>query len=203
MNEVRKVFYEAKTGKQVSPAEVALMKLKESEIKKISFKRLMYLTEEIDLDITKTTILIVTEIPLELKHTVKQFIEARLQELNFKKLSEKYFNELWETAIPISEAPNGKEVVADFLKNGTQTSLITPYEAYAYILKTYIELHESKKITPYLDRLLEENGFEKYAYQKDAVNQALNVIETYNGVIIADVVGLGKSVIASLIAKIG
>ena len=115
--------------------------------------------------------------------------------------AEKYFNELWETAIPISEAPNGKEVVADFLKNGTQTSLITPYEAYAYILKTYIELHESKKITPYLDRLLEENGFEKYAYQKDAVNQALNVIETYNGVIIADVVGLGKSVIASLIAN--
>ena len=58
-----------------------------------------------------------------------------------------------------------------------------------------------KKINPFLDRILEENGFEKYKYQLDAVNQALNVIETYNGVIIADVVGLGKSVIASLIAK--
>lgn len=111
-----------------------------------------------------------------------------------------YFDELWDKAIPISEAPNGKKVITDFLKNKTQTSLITPYEAYAYILKTYIEMHESKKINPYLDRILEENGFEKYAYQIDAVNQALNVIETYNGVIIADVVGLGKSVIASLIA---
>ncbi len=115
--------------------------------------------------------------------------------------AEDYFDELWQSAIPISEAPNGKQVIVDFLKNKTQTSLITPYEAYVYILKTYIELHESKKINPYLDRILEENGFEKYAYQIDAVNQALNVIETYNGVIIADVVGLGKSVIASLIAN--
>jgi superfamily II DNA or RNA helicase len=115
--------------------------------------------------------------------------------------AEKYFDDLWHDAILISEAPNGKKLILDFLQNKTQTSLITPYEAYAYILKTYIELHESKKINPYLDRILEENGFEKYAYQIDAVNQALNVIETYNGVIIADVVGLGKSVIASLIAN--
>ena len=102
--------------------------------------------------------------------------------------AEDYFDELWQTAIPITEAPNGKKIILDFLQNKTQSSLITPYEAYAYILKTYIELHESKKIYPYLDRILEENGFEKYAYQIDAVNQALNVIETYNGVIIADVV---------------
>ena len=62
-------------------------------------------------------------------------------------------------------------------------------------------MYENKKVTPYLDHILEENGFEKYAYQIDAVNQALNVIETYNGVIIADVVGLGKSDIALLIAS--
>ncbi|HDL19479.1 MAG TPA: AAA family ATPase, partial [Bacteroidetes bacterium] len=83
----------------------------------------------------------------------------------------------------------------------TQSSLITPYEAYAYILKTYIDLQENKKINSFIDRILEENGFEKYTYQLDAVNQALNIIETYNGVIIADVVGLGKSVVASLIAN--
>ena len=115
--------------------------------------------------------------------------------------AEKYFDELWESAIPITEAENGKKVITDFLKNKTQSSLITPYEAFAYILKTYIDLQENKKINSFIDRILEENGFEKYAYQLDAVNQALNIIETYNGVIIADVVGLGKSVIASLIAN--
>ena len=113
----------------------------------------------------------------------------------------KYFDDLWETAIPITESENGKKVIIDFLRNRAQSSLISPFEAYAYILKTYIDLQESKKINSSLDRILEETGFEKYTYQSDAVNQALNIIDTYNGVIIADVVGLGKSVIASLIAN--
>ncbi len=115
--------------------------------------------------------------------------------------AEKYFDELWETAIPITEAPNGKIAITNFLKNKTQTSLITPFEAYAYILKTYIDLQENKKINSHINRLIENAGFDNYTYQIDAVNQALNIIDTYNGVIIADVVGLGKSVIASLIAN--
>lgn len=112
-----------------------------------------------------------------------------------------YFDDLWETAVPITETENGKKVIIDFLRNRAQSSLISPFEAYAYILKTYIDLQESKKINSSLDRILEETDFEKYTYQSDAVNQALNIIDTYNGVIIADVVGLGKSVIASLIAN--
>jgi superfamily II DNA or RNA helicase len=115
--------------------------------------------------------------------------------------AERYFDELWEIAIPITEMDGGKETICDFLRNQTQTALITPYEAYAYVLKTYIEIQENKKINPSIERLLEDNGFKKYTYQIDAVNQALNIIETYNGVIVADVVGLGKSVIASLIAS--
>lgn len=115
--------------------------------------------------------------------------------------TEAYFDELWETAVPITEAENGTKIIIDFLKNKSQASLITPFEAYALILKTYIELQEAKKINDAITRLLDENGFEKYQYQLDAVNQAINVIETYNGVIIADVVGLGKSVIASLIVS--
>ncbi|PZX92787.1 helicase [Flavobacterium aquariorum] len=115
--------------------------------------------------------------------------------------AEKYFDDLWLLSIPITEAHNGSQIIIDFLKNKSQASLITPYEAYALILKTYLELQEAKKINSAVDRLLESNGFEKYQYQLDAVNQALSIIETYNGVIIADVVGLGKSIIASLIAN--
>ncbi|RTZ09013.1 helicase-related protein [Flavobacterium sp. GSP6] len=115
--------------------------------------------------------------------------------------AEKYFDDLWLSSIPITEAENGTKVIIDFLKNKSQASLITPYEAYTLILKTYLELQEVKKINSAIDRILEDNGFEKYKYQIDAVNQALNIIETYNGVIIADVVGLGKSIIASLVAN--
>jgi superfamily II DNA or RNA helicase len=115
--------------------------------------------------------------------------------------AEKYFDELWEKSIPITEAPNGTKIIIDTIRNKSQAAYITPYEAYALILKTYIELQDVKKINDSVIRLLDENGFEKYKYQLDAVSQALSVIDTYNGVIIADVVGLGKSVIASLIAN--
>ncbi|MEA1987350.1 MAG: helicase-related protein [Candidatus Marinimicrobia bacterium] len=115
--------------------------------------------------------------------------------------AEKYFDELWETAEKITEAPNRKKILINFLKNKTQTSSITPYEAYAYILDTYIKTYENKNRAHDLDRILKDNGFEKYTYQIDAVNQALKVIKSYNGIIIADVVGLGKSVVASLIAN--
>ena len=60
---------------------------------------------------------------------------------------------------------------------------------------------QQKIIRPEVENIIEETGFKKFTYQLDAVNQALSIIDEYNGVIIADVVGLGKSVIASLIAK--
>jgi len=132
-------------------------------------------------------------------HNQEEF-NVEIRDYGFE-TAEAYFDELWEQAIQITEVPERKRAIINFLENKSHTSIISPYEAYAYILKTYIELQQNKKIKPYLELILEENGFEKYTYQIDAVNQALNIIETYNGVIIADVVGLGKSVIASLIAN--
>ena len=115
--------------------------------------------------------------------------------------AETYFNELWERAIPISEMDERKQFLIKFIQHKSQAASITPFEAYALILKTYIELQQQKQIKPEVERILEDVGFKKFSYQTDAVNQALSIIEEYNGVIIADVVGLGKSVIASLIAK--
>jgi len=40
-----------------------------------------------------------------------------------------------------------------------------------------------------------------YRYQLDAIEQALAVLEKYNGAILADVVGLGKTVIACAVAR--
>ena len=115
--------------------------------------------------------------------------------------AEKYFDHLWDFAIPITEVENRKRFLIRFIQHKTQAASVTPFEAYALILKTYIDLQLQKHLKPEVERLLEECGFKKYSYQLDAVNQALSIIEEYNGVIIADVVGLGKSVIASMIAK--
>lgn len=112
-----------------------------------------------------------------------------------------YFEELWENAIPITEMDQRKKQLIEFILHRSQAAEVSPFEAYALILKTYLDLQSQKKLKPKVEQLLEDNGFHKFSYQIDAVNQALNVIEENNGVIIADVVGLGKSVIASLIAR--
>ncbi len=115
--------------------------------------------------------------------------------------AEQYFDELWERAVPISEDEGRRRTLIRFIQNKSQAAVVAPFEAYALVLKTYLDLQKRKQIRPEVEGLLEERGFRKYSYQLDAVNQALNIIEEYNGVIIADVVGLGKSIIASLIAK--
>lgn len=112
-----------------------------------------------------------------------------------------YFEELWENAILISEIEERKIKLIDFILHRSQAAFVKPYEAYALVLKTFLDLQNIKKLKPKVEQLLEKNGFQKYSYQLDAVNQALGILEENNGVVIADVVGLGKSVVASLIAR--
>lgn len=115
--------------------------------------------------------------------------------------AESYFDELWESAIPITEHEGRRDQLISFIRNQSQAAHVTPFEAYVLVLKTYIDLMEQKKIKPQVIRLLEEKGYKTFSYQLDAVNQALTIIEEHNGVIVADVVGLGKSIIAGMIGK--
>lgn len=113
-----------------------------------------------------------------------------------------YFENLWENySIPITKDDEQRFEIIKLLKERTQSTEVTPFEAYVYMLKTYLELNEGEQLSSSVNKLLEDNGFEVYKYQTDAVNQALNMINNYGGVIIADVVGLGKSVISALVAN--
>jgi superfamily II DNA or RNA helicase/HKD family nuclease len=115
--------------------------------------------------------------------------------------AEDYFDKLWATALPITADDGRRKRLIEFVRNNSQAAEVTPFEAYALMLKTFVELQTLKQVKPQLTRLLERNGYKRYTYQLDAVSQALTILDTYNGVIVADVVGLGKSVIASMIAK--
>jgi len=110
--------------------------------------------------------------------------------------AEKYFDERWERAVPLS--PN--DIIKVF-KTRTFFREITPFVAYAYILKNYLELHQEKIPIRDLQELMEKKGYKPYDYQLSAVAQAVATCEDHGGVILADVVGLGKTVIASLTAK--
>jgi SNF2 family DNA or RNA helicase len=115
--------------------------------------------------------------------------------------AEAYFDDLWSTAIPLSELDERKEQIVRIINRQTQVAGISPFEAYALVLKTYLDLMEQKVLRPQIKHLMEERGYRVYRYQEEAVQQALTVLEEYGGVILADVVGLGKSVIASWLAR--
>ncbi len=115
--------------------------------------------------------------------------------------AEDYFARLWEEAVKITETADFRDRLIDLLERDTLITEVTPYEAFALILKTYIELQEQKQIKLSLLEVLEKKGYRTYKYQTDAVAQALSIIEQYGGVIVADVVGLGKSIVAGLIAR--
>ena len=115
--------------------------------------------------------------------------------------AEEFFDDLWAIALPLSELDERREQIVRIIRRQTQVAEITPFEAYALVLKTYLDLMEQKTLRPQIKRLMEERGYKVYRYQEEAVQQALTVLEEYGGVILADVVGLGKSVIASWLAR--
>jgi len=116
--------------------------------------------------------------------------------------AEEYFNNLWEEAVKITEDNRIKQDLIDLLKNKTLIKELTPFEAYVLVLKSYLDVYIPPKTEDETIRnIMEKNGYIPYQYQIDAVKQALNIIENNNGVIIADVVGLGKTIIACLIAR--
>lgn len=115
--------------------------------------------------------------------------------------AEKYFDELWNNAVKINEIETAKKKLIEIIENETLIREITPFEAYCLILKSFLDTFEHKSLKTYILELLKKNGYKQYNYQIDAISQALAIIEKYNGVLIADVVGLGKTIIACAIAK--
>lgn len=115
--------------------------------------------------------------------------------------TEKYFDELWEEAVKITEDEATKIKIIEIIEQQTPVKDVTPFEAYVLVLKAYLDSFEQREIGQSLTELLERNGYKPYQYQLDAIRQSLAIIDRNNGVIIADVVGLGKSVIASAVAR--
>jgi len=115
--------------------------------------------------------------------------------------AEQYFDGLWADAVKITEFEDIKKKLIRIVEKETLVKDVTPFEAFCLVLKTYLDSFEQKEIGDSLIKILEENGYKPYQYQLDAVRQALAIIENNNGVIVADVVGLGKTIVACAIAK--
>ena len=132
--------------------------------------------------------------------TTQEEFNVEISDYGFED-AEAYFDDLWKEAIKITEDDLIKQRLIDVVEKKTLIKQITPFEAFVLVLKTYLDSFGGKEIGQSLIKTLEENGYIPYQYQLDAVKQSLAIIERNNGVIVADVVGLGKSIIASCIAK--
>lgn len=105
------------------------------------------------------------------------------------------FEDLWVKSVPVTD-----EYIEAVEKKTWLRNDITPYEIYLKTLYEFFkeEINSDKDLLG--DDLLPD-GYMKLQYQLDAVVQARKILETYNGVFISDVVGLGKTYISAMLAK--
>ena len=133
--------------------------------------------------------------------TLEQEFNVEISDYGIEE-AEKYFNNLWNEAVKITEDNVIKRNLIETLENKTLLKQISPFEAYVLVLKSYLEIFTPKDIEEdAIKSILESNGFVPYKYQIDAIKQAIKIVESDSGVIIADVVGLGKTIVACLVAK--
>jgi len=103
------------------------------------------------------------------------------------------FNKLWKEGVPIE-----KQLIQEIKKDTYLNDAYTPFEIYIKFLIEYFD----KSIEYDPDSITDlPAGYSKLKYQIDAVNDGFNKLTKHSGFILADVVGLGKTVIASMIAK--
>ncbi|MDR3267392.1 MAG: phospholipase D-like domain-containing protein, partial [Tannerella sp.] len=109
----------------------------------------------------------------------------------------KIFEELWKTAIVLADKDNLAEFESTVIEKIWYEKRYKPYCFFLRVLDEYFSVNYDKDFKT----VHEINGeFYDLKYQTDAIKLALATIETHNGVIVSDVVGLGKSIIGSAVA---
>lgn len=104
------------------------------------------------------------------------------------------FERLWNESVPIMHAEAQRIKELTYLRDD-----FTPFELYIKMLIEYF----GKRVDydPYNIDLLLPDKFMRLKYQSDAANQGFAIMMKHNGFILADVVGLGKTIIACMVIK--
>ncbi len=111
----------------------------------------------------------------------------------------KIFQELWDSSVVIVDKSNVDEWNNKVMSRIWYDHIYSPYLMFMRVLKEYFAIPTNENLlTPYD---ITDGKYSNLKYQTDAVQMALNALDKHNGAIVADVVGLGKSVIASTIAR--
>lgn len=127
----------------------------------------------------------------------KQYeFNVKMAQYDDVKFAKDEFEELWKEA-------KDCEITAEDLKaNIERTYLkgdVSPYDLYIKMLMEYFSNRVLESDND--DAVDVPDGYTKYDYQMDAVIEGYQKLLRYDGFFLADVVGLGKTVIATMIAK--
>ncbi|MCZ8168619.1 MAG: helicase-related protein [Flavobacterium sp.] len=134
-----------------------------------------------------------TEAGLGIKKSPNYELNIALKDFDDVEFTKNEFKRLWEQSTSILPAD-----IQQFKQKTHIGQEFTPYELYLKFLIEYF----GKNIDYDPDTVGDlPKTFKKLSYQIDAVNQGYQMLLEHNGFFLADVVGLGKTVVAAMIAK--
>lgn len=109
------------------------------------------------------------------------------------------FDELWNDSVEVVDEKRIDEFKQKVIKQIWLEKLYSPYTMFIRVLHEYFNIRTDENLLTPFD--ITKGKFSNLKYQTDAVQLAINSIRNHDGVIISDVVGLGKSIIASAVAR--
>ena len=118
---------------------------------------------------------------------------VELKNLSDYKFAKEKFEELWLNSVDV-----GEKYIQTIQEKTWLSQNITPYHLYLKFLYEYFKDELSQPDEVFLTYLPPE--FKKLEYQEQAVLNAKKILMEYGGVFISDVVGLGKTYIAAMLA---
>ncbi|HNQ44354.1 MAG TPA: SNF2-related protein, partial [Candidatus Cloacimonadota bacterium] len=108
------------------------------------------------------------------------------------------FDDLWDSAIDIVSQDSLADFGEEVIKKIWYQKLYKPYLFYVRVLDEYFSIKDHARIS--LPAKITDGKYFNLQYQIDAIKRSLKILEEHSGVMICDVVGLGKSIMASAVA---
>ncbi len=134
-----------------------------------------------------------TEAGLGIKQSPNYEMNIALKNYDDVEFAKEEFKKLWSESTTILPAD-----IKDFKKKTHIGQSFTPFEIYIKLLIEYFGNNIDYDPDTVGDL---PKSYKKLSYQIDAVNQGFQMLMEHNGFFLSDVVGLGKTVVASMIAK--
>ena len=107
-----------------------------------------------------------------------------------------FFNELWETSVEVSD-----RYIQTIKTKTWMNDEISPYHLFLKFIYEYLKERIDEDLEQLGENGYKPENFMNLKYQIDAVNDAKKKLLEYGGVFLSDVVGLGKTYIATMLAK--